>query len=87
MDHLPLRIRLWVGRKLFGTFGRCGVRVSPGRITKGPCDEIELEAMEYVAKHTSVPIPKIFRTYRYLGRLYIEMEFVGGVDNSVRMKQ
>jgi aminoglycoside phosphotransferase (APT) family kinase protein len=75
-----LAIRLWIGKRLFGTLGPCGVRVSPRRIIKGPCDSSELEALEYVAKHTSIPVPKVFGTYRSLGRLYIEMEYVPGMD-------
>lgn len=75
-----LVIRLWIGKRLFVTIGRFGVRVSPGRIIKGPCESTELEALEYVAKHTSIPIPKVLGTHRYLGGLYIEMEYIHGVD-------
>lgn len=54
------------------------VRVSPRRIIKGPCKITELEAVEYVAAHTTIPVPKIHATYSYRGALFIEMEYVPG---------
>ncbi|KAL4946372.1 hypothetical protein BDV06DRAFT_136956 [Aspergillus oleicola] len=77
---LLLPIRLCIGRRLFGTVSRHGVKVSRRRLIKGPCDESELAAMEYVAKHTSIPIPKVYNSFRHADRIYIEMEFVRGTD-------
>jgi hypothetical protein len=56
------------------------VRISRGRVIKGPCDPTELEALEYVAERTTIPVPKVFRTYHDHGRLYIEMEYIPGMD-------
>ncbi|KKZ64084.1 hypothetical protein EMCG_01580 [[Emmonsia] crescens] len=36
--------------------------------------------MNYVAKHTSIPIPKIFNTYEHHDALYIEMEYIPAMD-------
>jgi len=54
--------------------------VSRGRIIKGLCDATELEALELVAKHTSIPTPKVYKIHRHAGRLYIEMEYIPGMD-------
>ncbi|CAG8224694.1 unnamed protein product [Penicillium salamii] len=78
--RLILPLRLWIGKKLFGSGGRHGVRVSPSRMIKGPCPKSELEAMNYVAEHTSIPVPKIFNTHYYDDGLYIEMEYVRGMS-------
>ena len=78
--HILLAMRLWIGRRFFGTLGSIVVRISRGRVIKGPCDPTELEALQYVAEHTTIPIPKVFRTYHDHGRLYIEMEYIPGVD-------
>lgn len=37
--------------------------------------------MQYVAKHTTVPVPKVFTIYPYHdARIYIEMEDIRGID-------
>lgn len=73
-------VRLWIGRKLFGTLGRSGVRISAGRIIKGSCETTELVALKYITEHTSVPLPKVLKVHRYNNRLYIEMEYIRGID-------
>lgn len=77
-----LPLRLWIGKKTFGAdkLGPRGVRVSPGRMIKGPCPISELEAMKYVAQHTSIPVPKVFNTHYYDYWFYIEMEFIRGTS-------
>ena len=75
---LFLRARLWWGKKRFADFGRGVVRVSKTRIVKGPCESAELEALKYVARCTSIPVPKVHGTYYVDGRLYIEMEYFEG---------
>lgn len=42
MISLFLKVRLWVGRKRFGSLGPSVVRVSRARIIKGPCESVEL---------------------------------------------
>lgn len=54
------------------------VRVSKTRIIKGPCKSTELEGLKYVAQHTSIPVPKVYRTHDFDGRLFIEMEYIQG---------
>ncbi|KAM3444566.1 hypothetical protein NHJ13734_001380 [Beauveria thailandica] len=55
------------------------VRVSWHRLIKGPCDPPEVEAMQYVAAHTSIPIPKLHKIHTTeSGHIYIEMEYVQG---------
>ncbi|EXJ91609.1 hypothetical protein A1O3_00157 [Capronia epimyces CBS 606.96] len=76
---LFLRARLWLGKKRYPTFlGPSVVRVSKTRLIKGPCQSPELEGLRYVAQHTSIPVPKVHRTYRVDGCLYIEMEYIPG---------
>jgi tRNA A-37 threonylcarbamoyl transferase component Bud32 len=75
---LFLPARLWWGKKRFGDFGLSVVRVSKDRIIKGPCESAELEALKYVAQYTSIPVPKVHRTYHVDGYLYIEMEYIEG---------
>ncbi|KAK2813014.1 hypothetical protein FQN50_001036 [Emmonsiellopsis sp. PD_5] len=71
-----LQIRLWLGGKIFGPVGPRGTKVTRRTFIKGPCEPTELAAMNYVAKHTSIPIPNIIKTYKYHGALYIEMEYI-----------
>lgn len=59
------------------------VRVSYHRVIKGPCDPCELEAMQYVAEKTSIPVPKVYATHTHDGVLYIEMEYVKGTNMAV----
>ena len=75
---LFLRARLWLGKKRFGSLGPSVVRVSKARVIKGPCELVELEALKYVAQYTSLPVPRVYGTYRVDGRLYIEMEYIEG---------
>lgn len=78
----PLRLRLWFGRLLFRHLGSDKtVRVSWRRVIKGPCDPPEVEAMQYIASHTTVPVPRIQAVHTdKKGRIYIEMEYVRGDD-------
>lgn len=75
-----LLLRLWIGKNLFGAVRPHGVRVSPSRMIKGPCTASELAALEYVAEHTSIPVPKVFNSHYYDDGLYIEMEYVRGMS-------
>ena len=38
----------------------------------------EADSMKFVANRTSIPIPKVFRTFNHEGKVYICMERVGG---------
>ncbi|CAG8151117.1 unnamed protein product [Penicillium salamii] len=77
---LILPLRLWIGKKLFGSVGPHGVRVSPSRMIKGRCATAELEALKYVAEHTSIPVPKVFNAHYYDDSVFIEMECVRGMS-------
>ncbi|OAA53452.1 Protein kinase-like domain protein [Niveomyces insectorum RCEF 264] len=78
---LPLSFRLRMGRKFFKYLTPTVVQVSPHRIIKGPCHPSELEAMLYVKAHTTIPVPKVYRTHTTpKGNLYIEMEYVEGTS-------
>ncbi|KAI5464356.1 kinase-like domain-containing protein [Mariannaea sp. PMI_226] len=75
----PLRLRLWLGKLLFRPLGPSTVRVSRHRVIKGPCDPPEVEAMQYVVSHTSIPVPKIYAVHtEETGSIYIEMAYVKG---------
>ncbi|POR36271.1 Uncharacterized protein TPAR_03529 [Tolypocladium paradoxum] len=80
---IPLLLRLWIGRKLFDLLESNVVRVGWHRVIKGPCQLPELAAMQYVAQHTTIPVPTIHSTYTYQGALYIEMEYIEGSNLAV----
>lgn len=60
---LPLPARLRLGRAYFKSLAPNVVQVSAHRIIKGPCYPCELEALLYVRKHTTIPVPRVYRTY------------------------
>jgi hypothetical protein len=65
----------------FSAYGRFVVRVSRNRIIKSPCELSELKHWNiFQDKYTSMPVPKVFRTYHVRGSLYIEMELIRGTD-------
>jgi hypothetical protein len=74
----PLRMKM--GQKFMYDSVRMIVKVSPWSLIKGPCEEQELEALLFVASHTTIPCPKIYRTYRRSNGLFIEMEFIQGTN-------
>ncbi|KAK3298628.1 kinase-like domain-containing protein [Chaetomium fimeti] len=75
----PLRLRLWFGNLLFRPLGPSTTRVSWHRIVKGPCYPPEVEAMQYVASHTKIPVPKVYAVHTEdNGSIYIEMAYVQG---------
>ncbi|KAH7015630.1 kinase-like domain-containing protein [Ilyonectria destructans] len=77
----PLRLRLWFGKLLFRPLGPSTVRVSWHRLIKGPCDPPEVEAMQYVASHTKIPVPRIYAIHTgENGSIYIEMAYIKGDD-------
>ncbi|KAL2260034.1 hypothetical protein VTK26DRAFT_6103 [Humicola hyalothermophila] len=76
----PLRFRLWLGNALFRPLGPKTVRVSWHRVIKGPCDPPEIEAMQYIASHTAIPVPKIYAVHTQDRFIYIEMAYIRGDD-------
>lgn len=80
MAALLPNFRIWLGRKIYGELSSGVVKISPGRIVKGPCHESELEAMEFVRSKTAIPVPKVYKAHHLRPDLYIEMEFVKGQD-------
>ncbi|KAH7175286.1 kinase-like domain-containing protein [Dactylonectria macrodidyma] len=75
----PLRLRLWLGKLLFRPLGPFAVRVSWYRLIKGPCRPPEVEAMQYAASRTTIPVPRIYAIHTEdNGSIYIEMEYVRG---------
>jgi hypothetical protein len=78
--NIPLQVRLLIGKKFFGTLGPTVVRIGRGRVIKGPCQSAELEALKYVAEYTSIPVPKVHTTYAHFGKIYIEMDYIEGID-------
>lgn len=75
---LPLRLRLWLGNLLFRPLGPKTFRVSWHRVIKGPCDPPEIEAMQYVASHTTIPVPRIYAIHTKNIAIYIEMAYIPG---------
>ncbi|CZT14649.1 uncharacterized protein RCC_00621 [Ramularia collo-cygni] len=77
-----LSFRIWLGDIVFGVLGSSsrpgGARVCRRRLVKWPCKQNELDALLFVAANTSIPVPKIYRTYQHHGELAVEMEYLRG---------
>ncbi|KAG8418978.1 hypothetical protein J3459_011838 [Metarhizium acridum] len=73
---LPIRMR--IGNKIMYDEQRKIVQVSGRKLIKGPCSQQELEAMQYAASRTSVPLPRIHRTYQSRQGLFIAMDYIQG---------
>ncbi|XWX01577.1 hypothetical protein V2A60_009605 [Cordyceps javanica] len=78
---LALRIRIWAGRYVYlgrNEYGMGNVKRLPfTKIVKLNTTLNEVEAMEYVRKHTSIPVPKVYKVYeRPDGTVHILMEFI-----------
>ncbi|KAG5982536.1 hypothetical protein E4U55_001756 [Claviceps digitariae] len=54
------------------------VQISRSQLVKGPCSQQELQAMQYAAAHTSVPVPRIHRIYHLRQGLFISMDYIHG---------
>lgn len=61
-------------------WGRAGSKSAVARSSRAPCEPTELAAMNYVAKHISIPIPKIINAYEHHDALYIEIEYIPAMD-------
>ena len=57
---------------------RCVVQISPTQLVKGPCSDQELEALRYVAQHTSVNLPRVRQVVRRRDGWWIVMDFIPG---------
>ena len=72
-------LRLWLGEHLYGVIGDpkspAGYRVSSKRIVKWLCETPELDGHLFAAMNTDIPIPHIYRTRMWRGKLAIEMEY------------
>lgn len=75
---LPLKLRLWLGNLLFRPLGLRTFRVSWHRVIKGPCDPPEIEAMQYIASQTTIPVPRIYAVHTEKLAIYIEMAYIPG---------
>lgn len=76
-----MKFRVWLGAKLYGYLRSSTVcYVGPRKILKVRCHRTELEAMEYVRKHTTIPIPKVYKAYDKGDYQNLLMERVPGQD-------
>jgi Phosphotransferase enzyme family len=67
-EHLPacVRIRKRLGRKIHDPYSSSrAIPIGFGKIIKLRCNPAEVESIEYIRQHTSIPVPKIFRVYKY----------------------
>ncbi|KAM3426680.1 hypothetical protein MY4824_009863 [Beauveria thailandica] len=72
----------------FRCFRRLFPRAGPVRflsrrlcIKTGPFTSLaEASAMRFVAKHTAIPVPKVYSAFEHKGKVYIVMERIDGVD-------
>ncbi|KFZ06682.1 hypothetical protein V501_07177 [Pseudogymnoascus sp. VKM F-4519 (FW-2642)] len=85
-QRLPawLRCAVWVSQYVYPGGNRMGgfgnvVRLPFGKVLKLNTNRNEINAMEYVRSHTSVPLPRVFTVYELPdGAIHILMEFVPG---------
>lgn len=62
-----LKIRMRLGRKRYNDYFSTNVlRIGFGQIVKLRCNPVEVEAMEYIRQHTSIPVPKVIKIYSYI---------------------
>lgn len=80
---LWLKLQIWAGKYIHykrnvrgGADQVC--RLPRRRIVKLRCHPNELEAMEYVRQHTTIPVPRIFKVYKDGDHCHILMEEVPG---------
>ncbi|KAG7138524.1 hypothetical protein HYQ45_004275 [Verticillium longisporum] len=81
--HLSLRVRIWASQYLYPGRNRGGsgniVRLPFKKVIKLNTTRNEVEAMEFVLNHTSVPLPKLYEVYeRPDGAVHIVMEALPG---------
>jgi hypothetical protein len=84
---LILHMRTSIAKRFLGMLGPSVARIGRHRVVKGPCQLAELEALRFVAQITSIPVPKIHRTYIYHGKLFIELEYIKGQDLGCAWRQ
>ncbi|EGC47350.1 conserved hypothetical protein [Histoplasma capsulatum var. duboisii H88] len=75
-----LHTRYRIARSIFGSLGPTIVRVGWDCVIKGPCDPPELEALLYIAEHTTIPVPRVRCTYNGPGGIYIMMDYIKGTN-------
>ncbi|KAF4547528.1 Hypothetical protein D9617_40g012670 [Elsinoe fawcettii] len=80
MSRLLLKLRLWLGRKIYGELASGIVKVSARRVIKGPCHASEAEAMQFIQANTAIPLPRMHRAYHFGHQSYLEMELIEGED-------
>ena len=63
--HSPwLRLRIWAGKKICKPYVSPQVlRIGFGQVLKRRCHPAEVQAMMYIHQHTSIPVPRVIRTY------------------------
>ncbi|POR37012.1 Uncharacterized protein TPAR_02789 [Tolypocladium paradoxum] len=85
---LWLKLRIWAGsiihygRSVGGGRGQV-FRLPFRRIVKLDCHPNELEAMEFVRKHTTIPVPRVCEIYDYDEGQHLVMEEAQGGDIKV----
>ncbi|KAA1477650.1 hypothetical protein DENSPDRAFT_617421 [Dentipellis sp. KUC8613] len=78
-----IRLRQYVCRVIYPrtfSLGDCSFRIGPHTVLKRGLDitEGEAEAMRFVAAHTTIPVPRVHRSYTIAGMVHIEMDYVKG---------
>lgn len=75
-----LHTRFRIARSVLGSLGPTLVRIGWNSVIKGPCDSPELEALLYVAEHTTIPVPRVRYTYDGPNGIYIVMDYIKGTN-------
>lgn len=61
-------------------------RIGPHTVLKRgwAITEAEAESMRFVAAHTTIPVPRVYRSYTICGMVHIEMEYIKG-ENPLKL--
>lgn len=74
-----IRLRIWLGYRLYKTFGSSGIcRFGPRTVVKyTPTTRVaEAANMEFIASHTQIPLPRVHDVFIIGSRTYIVMDYI-----------
>ncbi|KAH7913239.1 kinase-like domain-containing protein [Hygrophoropsis aurantiaca] len=82
-ERILIRLRIWLGCNACKNFGSAGVcRFGPRSLIKFTCSTRAAEAANllYIARHTTVPVPRVHDVFTIGQQTFIVMEYVHGTE-------